>query len=420
MTAGINNASLPNRNQNVSCLQGCRNWGQNNPTTVKILGVVGLILGIALVVSSSVALPAGIVMAGSLYIAGAISIIASSVLLASSLGTFPQIGNLSSGNLYTTFQDVRARPDYYLALVTRSDSAFPTRVTLANNPRTLDLGGVTKEFITKLMKYLAESPSIALSETGFPRQINEQTRATYQKLGMFYSILDKQNTSRMRDNFVTGTLFHAGFFQILQKVALQETVEELRKEATRQISAASGQAWSPLILEPENRRALEAYAAALGQTTEEALTSTHEQVDEFINAAKSFYNGTTAAFKEKIRLTDPAVLAREIQGEPISKEGLIAALMNVCYPDAQCFEWIKEKIRVSDQEWRTMFVSVITGNGALTPGTKIRIQYTSEHHTPGTFEIHTCFNSLAVPRGLENGLFLQSLDAVLVDGYNIA
>ena len=224
---------------------------------------------------------------------------------------------------------------------------------------------------------------------------------------------------------MTGTVFHPGFFQIVHKVGVGASQEDLRKEAARQIIAAAPDgekpSWSAVILDPENREKLEAYAAILGCTPEEAqdyLASTEELMDQVVNAARAFYIGALPAFQAKIRVIDPSALALQVQGEPISKEGLIAALRKGLELSEERFAWVREKIEGSDDEWRKKFVKVITGNEVLSPDMKITIG--ACWRGDGKFEIQTCFNSLHVPSDVPKELFLGALDHILVEGYNIA
>ncbi|MCX6990747.1 MAG: DUF4116 domain-containing protein [Chlamydiae bacterium] len=333
--------------------------------------------------------------------------------------------------LYTTFAEVKENPTRYLELVT---TQFPRRVVLLDSPGTIDLGGVTKEFISTLMKSLLEKTAFPITETGFPKQIprinpetskpevNEESRAIYQRLGKFYSLLDQKNTDRT-DKFVTGTVFHPGFFQIVKKVGAGATPADLRKEAAQQIIAAESEkpSWAAVILDPENRVELEAYAAALGCTPAEAqeyLASTEALIDQVVAAARSFYEGVTPAFRIKIQCTDPLVLAHMVQGEPISKVSLLAALSRRPELSEERYSWVLDKIETSDEAWRKKFVKAITGNEVLSPGMKISIG--ACWRGGGRFEIHTCFNSLDIPTDVENADLLAALDSVLDEGYNTA
>ena len=67
---------------------------------------------------------------------------------------------------------------------------------------------------------------------------------------------------------------------------------------------------------------------------------------------------------------------------------------------------------------RLQFVKVITGNEVLSAGLKIQVGKC--WRGGGRFEIHTCFNSLDVPTDVPKEAFLEALDAILGEGYNIA
>jgi len=83
MATALGNVSLQNGSRTVTCFEKARNWVQEHPTTVKILKIAGLILGIGLLLSLPFASSSlGAVVAGGLAAVGATAIVASLLLFA--------------------------------------------------------------------------------------------------------------------------------------------------------------------------------------------------------------------------------------------------------------------------------------------------------------------------------------------------
>jgi len=131
---------------------------------------------------------------------------------------------------------------------------------------------------------------------------------------------------------------------------------------------------------------------------------------------------TKEAISQKQRELLPGLLMEHFQGRANTSQALLGALQVRQGQGAQ-FEqqvsWLKEKIESSDLAWREQFLAAITGNKTLQPGAVVGIK---PSHRGGVFEIHTCFNSIDLPRAdLSKEEFLASLDAALTgQNYNIA
>lgn len=91
MATELRNVTSGNRNQNLTCLEGVKSWVHEHPTTVKILKIAGLILGIGLLVSIPFAIPLGIGVVAGLAVAGITSIIASLILFACRSPALPEV-----------------------------------------------------------------------------------------------------------------------------------------------------------------------------------------------------------------------------------------------------------------------------------------------------------------------------------------
>jgi hypothetical protein len=442
----VANVSSQHRSQNTSCLSRVFNCVCSNTTTAKTVKVAALIIGVALM-ATACAIPMSVTLGTALAYVGLVAIVASAYSLiisailsnrnpsTSSFFNRQPVGVISGGTLHTTFADVKARPAYYLNLITRSADAFRGRVSLTNGAegQAIDAHGISREFISTLIRYLTESdtPTISLDETKFPKLEAGESEQPYERLGMLYSIIDQKNTFST-SNFQTGALFNPSFFEIVKKVAMDSSDDELREEVVRQTGAAGGGIagiLAPLILQRGSEEALENYVAASNRiphvdqiTIEDArqtLQETKECVDKYVKAARAFYRGATTDFQDKIRLTaDSANLARSIQGEPITARGVENALVFLGI-SADYQTWLREKIQGSDDAWRMKFVSVITGYRSLSASTRINIRAAGQmNQAAGIYEIHTCWSSIELLTGLEKEDFLRGLDAVLDASYN--
>ena len=304
------------------------------------------------------------------------------------------------GSFGTTLDSVNRDPEEHLKTI--HEDGFPRRVVLLDNLRAVDLGGVSKQFISTLMKALR--PKLLLTEAGLPQ--NERSddsypryKTLYMQLGRFYALMDVRNEDRT-DKFVTGALLHPSFFTIVKTIATESSLENRRREVAKQVLATNPESIaSQLVLGSAiTTDALQAYREGIGCNEGEELETAQAEIDSFIEAAQNFYDGATESFQSKIRHSDPTLLARILQGEPASQEALLAAIEKDARLPEERFRWIQEKIQTSDEPWRIRFVKAITGNEVLSPG--IRIQIGACWRGPGVFELHTCFNSLDVSTGV--------------------
>ncbi len=336
--------------------------------------------------------------------------------------------DIPAGSFVTTLDNVNSNPEAHLKTI--YEGGFPLRVILSDNPRTVDLGGVTKQFISTLMKALR--PKLALTEAGLPQ--NERADASYPRyktlymqLGRFYALMDTKNEDRT-DKFVTGALLHPRFFTIVKIIATESSLENRRRKVAEEVLATNPESIaSQLFLRREiTAEMLQTYRDGIGCNEGEELQAAQTEIDSVIEAAQNFYDGATESFQRKIRNSDPTLLARSLHGEPASKEALLAAIEKDSGLPEERFRWIQEKIQTSDEPWRIRFVKAITGNEVLSPG--VRIQIGVCWRGPGVFELHSCSNSLdvpmeAVPEGLRRSIAEEVLaadpantDALLVLG----
>ena len=241
-------------------------------------------------------------------------------------------------------------------------------------------------------------------------------------LGFWYSLVFEKNKVR-QDPFLTGALFCREFFELIRIVALEDSDENKIKKAAI-VLREKFPLLSDVILTLSAESKKEYAELMLLDLEESSLENAVLKIQEYLNAAKSFYEGCEGTFQKELKEGDLASVMISLQGEEISKENLLKALQIVANNSSRNMKiflkeckWIEEKIQNSTQEWMIQFVKAITGKATLSPHTKIVIKESWRN----VFEIHTCFNSLDLPVILEKDTFLAALDAAISgNGYNIS
>jgi hypothetical protein len=321
--------------------------------------------------------------------------------------------------LELTFDGVKENPRHFLAEV--ATKGFPSSIFQLDAPETIDLGGVTKQFITVLVESLRLRTILDVSERGLPTidtnlELDPEKVSTLKDFGTFYSHIDKRNNDRT-DKFLTGAVFHSEFFALLRVVQDKEIDDAVWRESAPLLKEVDPTLEMPanMLLNPSDE-AKEAYAEIMGVEKEEVVETAKETLLPYLEAAKAFYLGTTSAFKDKIQRMEPAALCTSVQGEAITNEGVL----RVIHFEGDLGEqeqWLREKIQTADGAWLKQFVRVITGREAIAPGMSIKIKRCWRE----VFEVHTCFNSLDLPPGdMSKEDFLEGLDAAIADEkYNI-
>jgi hypothetical protein len=321
--------------------------------------------------------------------------------------------------------DVEENPRVYLQSVV--ERGFPRRIRLLDSLDTVDLGGVVKNFVAVLIRAILDQEAFARTTEGLPLAQKEEHATCLWELGRLLSFIFKRNEDRT-DKILIGRLFHERFFELAQ-VALAHIEEEtINEEQIRRIATIlksinpDYSIFTNVILDPsdENKEVfIQAYRC---DTIEEAEEGAKAVVKEYTKGVKAFLTGATREFREEIRRNEPVALLRSIQGNPVSIENLLASLeCNGAGEElVKKFRWLQETIRNSSEEWRKKFVKAITGKAAIDPGTKIKIKASWREGV--SFEIHTCFNSLDVPKvAMTKEDFLAALElSINSESYNIA
>ena len=187
-----------------------------------------------------------------------------------------------------------------------------------------------------------------------------------------------------------------------------------------------------VVLNPTDANILQSYKEDMGLSDDEdALKNAQSYFRPYLEAARCFYSGLDENLKSQFKVKAPQELCTKFQGKSCTVEALLESLKigheeierAIYQQDAQFMDkltWLQEKIRTSNLEWRRQFVSSITGNKSLAPGVKIAIR--KGWRDSYIFEVHTCFNSLDLPKmEMEKETFLQNLNyAIEATGYNTA
>lgn len=372
---------------------------------------------------------------------------------------------------FLTFGEVERDPLIFLEDISK---AFPLRVILTNNPVAVDVGGITKQFISTLLAALAGKLNLSQSmlplipevededNDELPLQIKEvalqnkeNLERIFHNIGLLISNLFFQNSSRT-DKFIIGNLFSVSFFEILKllvDISIQspsESEDRLFSRVAKVIAKTDPKMIAAFILAsltPEEKlsftkvfeieehvnrevkirrvecriqKEIEYFDAIFECTTPfKRLQVAKSQIKAFINPARILFESLSEEVKQFIHTSSPKKIASVIQGQKVSKEALIKSLVlrENSVELRQKLEWLHEKIQQSRHDWREAFVFSVTGNQFLIPGGIIHVFNGPE----AAFEIHTCFNSIHLPSGvISKQQFFEALDIVIRDsGYNI-
>lgn len=330
----------------------------------------------------------------------------------------PQLSPYDPGRMTLSFEDLKKRPAIWLnAIFCRG---MPSSICFTEYPLAIDLGGVMKQFISTLVESLITNKVFLRTEKGLLCCETTSDQQHLRQLGKFYSDLDLKNSMRA-DKFLTGLLLHPRFLELVViTVATMSEEEKLRQAALliAQIDPEQ-QIIASVLLRPE-AHVLRNFQEIMGCASGEEEAEARAMIKSFLKAASAFYEGSTACFQAKI-LKNPVETLQAIQGEKVSNDAIIAAL--ICHgrsPSLQRkFDWIKEKILAADPDFCLKFLKAITGKTTLAPSDKIKIKETWKMYP--VFEIHTCFSSLDVPReDLDQQDFLRGLEGCLDECYNTA
>ena len=330
------------------------------------------------------------------------------------------------GLLKLSFEELQSDPEKFLQLVI--EQGFPNRIELHNAEGTpagvADLGGVRKGFVTTLFLALGsrlnlDSNQVPLIDPQAPNSTSSQS--FYRQLGQFFSRLLEANQTT-EDPFLIGSIFHEKFFEILQIVANQPSIDKQRQEVAQLLLDINPQFSyiANIILNPDdNAKYLQEYDEIFGPFERSPLVEATSVIDSYLIPARSFLEGCSQDLHQEIQQKPYPVVAHAFQGNLVTKESLIQALTLEEDPTELLLQqsaWIQEKILDEDLSWSVKFVKWVTERTSLPHNTRILLQSSHGHLQP-----HTCTNTIDISAELnEKSTFFAALDAVLDSPINRA
>lgn len=316
-------------------------------------------------------------------------------------------------------------------LATICEKGMPNSIFFTDHPNAIDAGGLKKQFISTLSQAIGNH--LHLNEEKLPSW-EEENVDLMADVGKFFSLLYEQNKDRT-DKILTGEILNPLFFDLVKLTQRGDLSEDQKiKETAKQLLSHLPQFTYKFCLDyildptPENgEKYVKINKEMFLDLSEDPMEGSRAIVRQFLLPAEGFAKGTTEEFKEILLSKDTEILSLSIQGEAVSSELLLKAL-RVEGDDSkfqQQVVWLKEKIESSDRDWQMSFLKAVTGRNTMPPGMEIKIK--KSWRGDGSFEIHTCFNSLDLPSfATDKKTFLDNLDVVIgangakeAEGYNI-
>jgi hypothetical protein len=265
--------------------------------------------------------------------------------------------------------------------------------------KVLDFGGVTKEFVTRLVQSLKEKNYIQVQEDFWallPVAENEDQERALVLFGSLLALLKKSNVNRS-DKIMIPRILDPNVFDSIGK-------EEGEKLTNIECPDELKEVWK----NPENPNTdtLEKIKQAMvfEGTDEELKTKIQQWKGSVIRALGHINAGLDQELQQAIKDEGFCLnLGVEFFGKEITADALLQKL-NVLMPNSyensfkKMVSWVREWIREASQEELEKFVICITGNRSL-GSLPINIsQNEQEGHRGESVEVHSCFNSLWLPR----------------------
>jgi hypothetical protein len=265
--------------------------------------------------------------------------------------------------------------------------------------KVLDFGGVTKEFVTRLVQSLKEKNYIQVQEDFWallPVAENEDQERALVLFGRLLALLKESNMNRS-DKIMIPRILDPNVFDSIGK-------EEGKKLANISCPDELKEVWK----NPENPNtdALKKIKQAIyfEGTDEELKTKIQQWKGSVIRALGHINAGLDQELQQAIKDEGFCLnLGVEFFGKEITADALLQKL-NVLMPNSyqnsfrNMVSWVREWICEASQEELEKFVICITGNRSL-GGLPINIsQHEQEGHRGESVEVHSCFNSLWLPR----------------------
>lgn len=326
--------------------------------------------------------------------------------------------SLRSVAMNVKLSDVQANPKLFLSKI--CSEGIPQRIRFtdsAADQHVIDLGGVTKQFISSLCEALI--PDCHVTDGKWPLGEDE---VLFSQMGRFFSLLYNNNLSRS-DKILSGEIFNPAFFELVKIIATKQKSDSLSKEAAELLRRhIPTQAFCfNCVIDPseENNTAFRKTNEEFGLgLNEDPLKESTAILNAYLFPAEKFYEGMTPEFQRLLVCSEnPSLLF--FQGQEVSSDLLLSSLdIEGTEPDyLQKVDWLKETIASSDKTWQLKFLKAVSGKSSMLPGMKILLRPSWRD----VFEFHTCFNSLDLPQSrMDKETFLAALDGdSRAHGYNI-
>jgi hypothetical protein len=322
----------------------------------------------------------------------------------------------SGGVLELSLEDLKENPLKWLKYL--DENGMPDMIRFSESSIAIDAGGLSKQFITFLVEAVVNKGLINISDTGMVICRTDDQKAILRQIGRLYSMIDAKN-NHAAERVLTGCLLHSRFLEFV-KIAASKSSDDEKLIATATLLKDIFPTRSNdvnLIIEPseENKRAW-MEAIFVDEISDEDIQELKQEFQTYLDAASAFYSGTSRNLRAKLAKDSPKEILEAIQGKAISSDNIIRSL-KIEGSDPQLLEkleWIKEKIRSSDDEFLTKFVFAVTGKKSISPTDCIIVKNNLITREAETFRIHTCFNTIDLPQAtMSKEDFLLGLEGCL-------
>jgi hypothetical protein len=340
-----------------------------------------------------------------------------------------EMASISHGYLHVpNWEDVKNNPLKYLTSAVKK----PFEGIFFGDGTAVDAGGVTKDFVTRLVESLKEKKLICTDEDlGFGEWVSlpiATTKEQIEALSLFGKLLTHlyiKNDGR-RDKIMIPKILDPRLFAVMlagegNELKILESPNEFQK--IWENSSTPSQDSISLVksltgFEGENELFMDEFRGWKA-SVQKALSLLKAGIGTPLTQAMQTFQGCMTLKNE--------FFGKEITSELVKRNLEIRAPQ--MFPDTygNMVEWLREWIDKADDEKLIQFVFCTTGHKSLNMGNIIIKQNDQRNqHKSEAVEIHSCCNSLALPRveNMDQESFILALEASLVSegkvSYNLA
>jgi ankyrin repeat protein len=313
-----------------------------------------------------------------------------------------------------SWKDLANNPLGYLKAMVEMDFQ---RVCFSDG-KAIDLGGLTKEFVNRLIIGLTEKKLIAtheiLSQVLLPVAETDEQKEALTLFGHLLTYLHTRNSQR-KDKIMIPRVLDPNFFDAItrkenEKLNIIDCHAWLRNVWKDPESSNSIQSVSILV---EGKNKSERQISALILDWKRSVILAFECIDR----------GIGLPLREAMRDQKGCLaLGREFFGQEINAKKVLEKL-EILPPEERHFrknfdlmiQWFKEWIYQANPNDLDRFVFCVTANRSLGEGNIVIKPNFREGNRSTALEIHTCFNSLELPHlpGITKEIFLEALNVAL-------